>query len=274
MEKEIKSEDCCNSNCCQDETVVVETITNMELKDKVKQKYAAVATSNGSGCCGDPEIHFIGEEYTQQEGYVADADLGLGCGLPVEFAQLKDGMTVVDLGSGAGNDVFIARKEVGASGKVIGLDFTPEMIDKARKNTTKMGFDNVTFVYGEIENNPIPDETADVVVSNCVMNLVPNKEKAFSETYRIMKTGGHFSISDVVHTGTIPYALKQDIDSYTGCISGSVELSSYLKIIQSAGFKNIKIQKQREIQLPQTITSANQEDEFTVYSITVFAQKI
>src|SRR3990170_8520325 len=191
--------------------------TSEQLKSIVKEKYSTIALqskeANASSCCGascgcstiDAEI--MAEDYSNVSGYQSDADLGLGCGLPTEFAQIKEGDTVIDLGSGAGNDAFVARSIVGEKGKVIGIDFTEKMIEKARINVEKLGFNNVEFRYGDIENIPVVDNTAHVVVSNCVLNLVPDKSKAFSETFRILKPGGHFSVSDIVLDGELPEAL-------------------------------------------------------------------
>jgi ubiquinone/menaquinone biosynthesis C-methylase UbiE len=215
------------------------------------------------------------------EGYAADADLGLGCGLPTEFAKIKKGDTVVDLGSGAGNDCFVARAEAGESGRIIGVDFVDAMLMKARTNLNKLGYNNVSFVKGDIENIPLPEQTADVVVSNCVMNLVPNKQKAFGETHRILKTGGHFSISDIVIEGDLPDALKQDAEMYAGCVSGAIQLSDYLAIVEEAGFKNLVIQKKTAVNIPNEIVSkylnGNELETFNkeqgIYSITLFAEK-
>src|SRR5690554_8181644 len=160
----------------------------------------------------------MADSYTTLDGYAADADLGLGCGLTTQFAKIKEGDTVIDLGSGAGNDCFVARAEIGASGKVIGVDFTPTMIDKARINAEKLGLNNVEFRLGDIENMPITSSTADVVVSNCVLNLVPNKKAVFQEIYRVLKSDGHFSISDIVLTGALPEKIKSAAEMYAGCV--------------------------------------------------------
>jgi SAM-dependent methyltransferase len=261
--------------------------TESELKSMVREKYASIAKNPSKGGCCDTscdgiEYSFIGEEYTDKNGYVADADLGLGCGLPTEFAKIKSGDTVVDLGSGAGNDCFIARAETGAKGKVIGIDFTPEMVGRARKNAEKMGFDNVLFFEGEIDKNPLEDAIADVVVSNCVFNLIPNRHKAFEETFRIIKPGGHFSISDVIIVGEIPAELREEAELYAGCVSGAMEKSDYLKIIESVGFKNIKIQKEKAIQIPENVLdeflSPEKKDlwkasKVGIFSMTFYAEK-
>ncbi len=257
-----------------------------ELKKEVAEKYASIA-KNETSCCGPEaacagDYSFIGDEYNDLEGYAPDADLGLGCGLPTEFAQIQTGQVVVDLGSGAGNDCFIARAEVGTEGRVIGVDFTPEMIAKAQQNTTKLGYDNVEFVQGDIENIPLEANLADVAVSNCVMNLVPDKQAAFNETFRILKPGGHFSISDVVTKGNLPENLKEAAELYAGCVSGAMDQEAYLSVITEAGFKNITIQKSKEIQLPDSTLEAmltpQQLAEFKkadvgIYSITVFGKK-
>nr|MBP6810862.1 arsenite methyltransferase [Saprospiraceae bacterium] len=215
-------------------------------------------------------------------GYNPDADLGLGCGLPTEFAQIQPGDTVIDLGSGAGNDCFVARAETGESGKVIGVDFTPAMINLARKNADKLGFNNVEFRQGDIEELPTSDNFADVVVSNCVLNLVPDKPKVFAEILRTLRPGGHFSISDVVLVGQLPDALVQSAELYAGCVAGAIQMDEYLDIIRQTGFENISIQKQKPILIPDHILlqylSAEALAQFKtatagIFSITVFAQK-
>ena len=267
--------------------------TAEQIKEVVRQKYGAIAEQpDANSCCGPtsccgPEIDanvpiVMSQDYQELNGYVADADLGLGCGLPTQFAQIKPGDTVVDLGSGAGNDCFVARAETGKTGRVIGLDMTPPMIDRARKNAKTLGFTNVEFVYGDIEDMPLPENLADVVVSNCVMNLVPDKQKAFSETYRILKPGGHFSISDIVLKGDLPEGLQHDAEMYVGCVSGAIQKDAYLQLVQDAGFTTIQIQKEREIGLPDDvlqkfllaaeIADYRQQDR-GIYSVTVFAQK-
>jgi SAM-dependent methyltransferase len=262
-----------------------------KLKDIVKNRYAKIAeqdkTINASSCCGattptNKVYNIMMDDYTGTEGYVADADLGLGCGLPTQFALIKPGDTVIDLGSGAGNDCFVARHETGATGKVIGIDFTPAMINKARKNTEKMGYNNVEFREGDIDNMPVGDAVADVIVSNCVLNLVPNKPKVISEIFRVLKPDGHFSISDIVLVGELPDALRQDAEMYAGCVAGAIQKKDYLKTIQEAGFTNITIQKEKPISIPKDILSkylsAEQVYDFNkgntgIFSITVYAEK-
>jgi ubiquinone/menaquinone biosynthesis C-methylase UbiE len=266
--------------------------TEKEIKEMVKEKYGAIAQQSkeqnqssccGSGCgCSNVEFSIMAEDYKKLPGYVPDADLALGCGLPTEFARIKPGDTVVDLGSGAGNDCFIARSIAGDAGRVIGIDMTEAMIAKARANAEKLGFKNVEFRTGDIDNMPIESNTADVVVSNCVMNLVPNKQKAFSETIRIIKSGGHFSISDIVLQGELSDDLKKEAALYAGCISGAVQKEEYLEIIKEAGFINITIQKVRKIDIPNEILAKfltiDQLREYKnshvgIFSITVYAEK-
>jgi arsenite methyltransferase len=229
------------------------------LKETVKHKYGGIAESSSS-CCGGrsscgPEADYtnVSEGYKNLPGYNPDADLGLGCGLPTELAHIKDGDTVVDLGSGAGNDVFIARSLTGAAGKVIGLDFTDEMIMRARANNAKLGYENIEFVRGDIENIPLESNSADVVISNCVLNLVPDKKKAFSGIYRALKPGGHFSISDIMIKGELPEAMKSDAEMYAGCVSGAIAMDDYIAIIQQTGFSNIRVQRERVIHLPDSV---------------------
>lgn len=265
--------------------------TNEKIKEMVKQKYSEIALqdqeTNASSCCGSggctTEVYNVmSDEYYHLEGYSADADLKLGCGLPTEFAKIQPGNTVVDLGSGAGNDCFVARHETGETGKVIGIDFTPEMIDKARLNADKLKYNNVEFRLGDIENIPTMSNIADVVVSNCVMNLVPNKPKAFSEVHRILKVGGHFSISDIVLTGNLPEKIKNAAEMYAGCVASAIQKDEYLDIIKNSGFKNITLQKEKPIIIPNDILKNYlNEDEIETYnsnkniifSITVYAEK-
>jgi arsenite methyltransferase len=265
----------------------------LEIKNVVKEKYAAIAqqsqTQNAtsccgatSSCCGDEVYNIMADDYTKLDGYNADADLGLGCGLPTEFAKIKQGDIVIDLGSGAGNDAFIARKQVGENGKVLGIDFTEAMIKKARENADKLNFNNVEFRLGDIDDMPVTSNYADVIVSNCVLNLVPNKHKVISEIYRVLKPGGHFSISDIVLEGELPAKWKQVAELYAGCVSGAVQRQVYLEIIETLGFKNITIQKDKPIIIPDDILAnylTNEEIEVykngktKITSITVYAEK-
>jgi len=263
----------------------------MDIKEVVKKKYGEIAlqtkTENENSCCGvggccGVDYTIFSENYSELEGYNADADLGLGCGLPTEYAQIKKGDIVIDLGSGAGNDCFVARAIVGEEGQVIGIDMTETMIQKAIENTDKLGFKNVQFRLGDIEKMPVTANKADVVISNCVLNLVPDKEKAFSEIFRVLKSGGHFSISDVVLEGNLPEQLAKDAEMYAGCVSGAIQKTQYLKIIEQAGFKEITVQKQKSIVLPDEILlqylTENQLKDYKnsnigIFSITVYAQK-
>lgn len=265
--------------------------TNEKIKEMVKQKYSEIALqnqeTNASSCCGSggttKEVYNImSDEYDHLEGYSSDADLKLGCGLPTEFAQIKAGDTVVDLGSGAGNDCFIARHVTGESGKVIGIDFSENMISKARINADKLGYNNVEFRAGDIENTPIGADVADVVVSNCVMNLVPDKPKAFGEVYRILKPGGHFSISDIVLTGDLPEKIKDAAEMYAGCVASAIQKEDYLNIIKAAGFKNLTLQKEKPIIVPNDILKnyLNEEEikaynakDNVIFSITIYGEK-
>ena len=266
--------------------------TNEQIKEMVKQKYSEIALqdqeTNAASCCGSggctTEVYNVmSDEYDHLKGYSAEADLKLGCGLPTEFAKIQPGNTVVDLGSGAGNDCFVARHETGETGKVIGIDFTPEMIDKARSNADKLKYNNVEFRLGDIENIPTMSNIADVVVSNCVMNLVPNKPKAFSEVHRILKIGGHFSISDIVLTGELPERIKNAAEMYAGCVASAIQKEDYLEIIKNSGFKNITIQIEKPIIIPTDILKnyLNQDEIETynskkniIFSITVYAEKL
>jgi arsenite methyltransferase len=265
--------------------------TSEEIKKMVREKYSEIALQDksanessccGSGCCSAEVSTIMSEDYSRLEGYNADADLGLGCGLPTQFAEMKKGDTVVDLGSGAGNDCFIARSVVGETGKVIGIDMTDAMIEKARANAEKLGYSNIEFRLGEIERLPLSANRADVVVSNCVLNLVPDKEKAFSEIFRVLKPGGHFSISDIVLEGSFPSKIVQTAELYAGCISGAIQKKDYLSIIDKSGFKNVKVQKEKVISVPDDILSAYLSPEEIqlynksgagIYSITVYGEK-
>ena len=225
-----------------------------EIKNLVKEKYGVIAESNTSCCatngCSTVEYSMVGESYADVKGYNKDADLGLGCGLPTGYAGIQEGDTVVDLGSGAGNDAFVARALVGEKGDVIGIDMTPNMIQKARQNNEKLGYENVHFRLGEIENLPIADNKANVVISNCVMNLVPDKNKAFQETFRILKPGGRFSISDIVLEGELPDNIRNAAQVYAGCIGGALQKKEYLRIIEESGFEQIQIRHERQIEVP------------------------
>jgi len=270
---------------------IMET-TDQQLKELVKQKYSEIALQDketnqasccGSGCYSTEVYNIMSDDYTQMDGYNADADLGLGCGLPTQFAKIKRGDVVVDLGSGAGNDCFIARAETGETGKVIGIDFTEAMINKARENAEKLGFHNVEFRMGDIEKMPLTSAMADVVVSNCVLNLVPDKDAVFKEIYRVLKPGGHFSISDVVLVGDLPDALRKDAEMYAGCVAGAIQKGLYIELIELNGFKNIVVQKEKMINIPNDILANYLDNEELqnfksgstgIFSITVYAEKM
>jgi arsenite methyltransferase len=263
--------------------------TNEKLKEIVKDKYSEIALQSkeqnetsccGAGGCGTYTI--MSEDYTKLPGYNPEADLGLGCGLPTEFAKIKAGDTVVDLGSGAGNDCFVARSFAGEEGEVIGIDMTEAMIQKAKVNADKLGFKNVRFRLGDIEDIPLSSKRADVVVSNCVMNLVPDKEKAFAEVFRILKPQGHFSISDIVLKGDLPDGIKKEAEMYAGCVAGAIKKSEYLSILAEQGFVNITVQKEKQILIPDEILlnyiSVEEVNTFKktglgIFSITIYGER-
>ena len=267
------------------------TQTTEDLKELVRQKYSEIALQDkdsntasccGSGCCSIETSNIMTDDYSTLEGYNPDADLGLGCGLPTQFARIKKGDVVIDLGSGAGNDCFIARAETGDTGKVIGIDFTPAMIDKARANAEKLGYNNVEFRQGDIEKMPVTANVADVIVSTCVLNLVPNKYGVFQEIYRVLKPEGHFSISDVVLVGNLPTKIQEAAEMYAGCVSGAIQKQAYLELIEVNKFTSVTIQKEKAIQIPDDILaqylSAEEIAAFRnsgtgIYSITVYAEK-
>lgn len=262
-----------------------------QIKEMVKQKYAEIALQDkdqnqssccGSGCCSTEVYNIMSDDYTQLEGYNADADLGLGCGLPTQFAKIKKGDVVIDLGSGAGNDAFIARHETGETGKVIGIDFTPAMIERARQNAEVRGFNNVEFRQGDIEKMPVTANVANVIVSNCVLNLVPNKDGVFKEIFRTLQPGGHFSISDIVLVGELPAEIKSAAEMYAGCVAGAIQKDAYLELIKTNGFSNITLQKEKPITIPddilinylnETELAAFKNGNTGIFSITVYGEK-
>ena len=257
-----------------------------EIKEVVKRTYTEALT-NDSGCCGPAcctpaqDVAF-NEDYSNLKGYDQDADYALGCGIPTEFAKIKEGDTVLDLGSGAGNDVFVARSIVGEKGKVVGVDMTEAMIAKANENKQKLGYQNIEFLLGDIEALPLNDHLIDVAISNCVMNLVPDKNLAYKEVYRVLKPGGHFSISDIVLSGNLPESIEDVAEMYAGCVSGALIKEDYIAAIKSAGFKNIAIVKERKLDLsdelilqyatPKALAEFRKMDG-AIYSITVYAEK-
>src|SRR5664279_3301505 len=262
-----------------------------QIKEMVRQKYSEIALQDkdsneasccGSGCCTTEVYNIMTDDYTNLEGYNPDADLGLGCGLPTQFAKIKKGDIVIDLGSGAGNDAFIARSETGETGEVIGIDFTDAMINKARTNAEKLGFQNVEFRKGDIEKMPVTANTADVIVSNCVLNLVPDKDGVFKEINRVLKPGGHFRISDIVLVGSLPTKIREAAEMYAGCVAGAIQKQAYMELIDLNGFKNVIVQKEKPIIVPDDILSnylsTEEIKQFKssgtgIYSVTVYAEK-
>jgi arsenite methyltransferase len=265
--------------------------TDNQIKELVRQKYSEIALQNketnqtsccGSGCCTTEVYNIMNDDYSKLEGYNPDADLGLGCGLPTQFAKIKKGDVVIDLGSGAGNDCFVARAETGETGKVIGIDFTEAMIAKARQNAEKLGYHNVEFRFGDIEHMPVTAGIADVVVSNCVLNLVPDKNAVIKDIYRVLKPNGHFSISDIVLVGNLPDELRHEAEMIAGCVSGAIQKDVYMELIKANGFTNIAIQKEKAIIIPDDILSTYlnpaqlevfKNSNIGIFSITVYAQK-
>ncbi|HTQ27912.1 MAG TPA: arsenite methyltransferase [Puia sp.] len=265
--------------------------TSNDIKETVRRTYSEIALQDkevnqasccGSGCCSAEVYNIMSEDYRSVAGYNPEADLGLGCGLPTRFANIKKGDVVIDLGSGAGNDAFVARHETGETGKVIGIDFTPAMIERARKNAVARGFNNVEFRQGDIEKIPVSANEADVIVSNCVLNLVPDKDTVFKEIFRVLKPGGHFSISDIVLDGPLPSAIKEAAEMYAGCVAGAVQQQAYLELIAVNGFKNIIVQKNQLITIPDDILKrylndaqleAFKQSGASIRSITVYAEK-
>jgi len=284
------------------------------LKELVREKYGQIAKdapapgaspakpAAASSCCCAPkagpccapapdpsastyyaeDVAGIKGAYDKLAGHVAEADLGLGCGLPTEHAGLALGQTVVDLGSGAGNDVFIARAAVGKTGRVIGVDMTPEMIAKARENAARRGYDNVEFRLGDIEALPVADGSADVVVSNCVLNLVPDKKRAFAEIFRVLKPGGRFCVSDIVLEGELPAGLRHAAELYVGCVAGALKREDYLRTIEETGFEAIEVKSSRNLDLPDEVLighidaralAAYRDSGSAVLSITVVGER-
>lgn len=250
------------------------------IKQEVRQRYGRIAGDNGSccgptteaSCCGAPDAaaDIVFADYADLRGQVvAEADLGLGCGTPTLTAQLHPGQTVLDLGSGAGIDVFLAAQAVGAQGRVIGVDMTPEMVARARANAEKGGFANVEFRLGEIEQLPVEANAVDVVLSNCVINLVPDKNRAFAEIYRVLKPGGRFSISDMVSFGAVPATVRQDMMLWAGCIAGALDREDYLGIIQAVGFRNVRVEKETTY----GAEAAGLNGDFGLASVTVVGEK-
>lgn len=243
------------NNCCSSANICAKPVpTEQELREAVREHYAKVVTSDetssgdccGAGSCFAPNTD---KDYAKKLGYTdedvsrmpARANLGLGCGNPSSFAGIKAGETVLDLGSGAGFDAFIAARIVGPTGLVIGVDMTPEMVSKARINAIKSGHKNVEFRLGQIEDLPVDDSSVDVVISNCVINLVPNKAKAFHEAFRVLRSGGRIAISDVVTNVELSDSVRQDLALHAGCLAGATPVADLNKFLKSSGFVDIKI---------------------------------
>lgn len=226
-----------------------------ELKDIVRDRYTEIVQTEtsccDSSCCGADTVSVdLTDDYGALEGYVPEADFGLGCGLPTEHAGIHTGDTVLDLGSGAGNDAFLARSLVGDSGRVIGVDMTPAMIQRARANAELVGARNVEFRLGDIEALPVDDGEVDAIVSNCVLNLVPNKVIAFEEMYRVLKPGGHFCVSDIVSRGELPESARGIAELYAGCISGAIDESAYVRLLEKAGFEDVRVVAEKVYDVP------------------------
>ncbi len=250
------------------------------IKKEVRKRYAKVAKSNGSGCgcgasvscCSAPSNEQISKMigYSDEEmGSVPDgANLGLGCGNPTALASLKEGERVLDLGSGAGFDCFLAAKKVGAQGKVVGVDMTPEMLDKARANAKKGGYSNVEFRLGEIENLPVADNSIDVIVSNCVINLAPNKKRVFEEAYRVLAPNGRMMVSDIVLLKPLPDAVQKSVEAYAACIAGAETKDKYLEQIQSAGFQQVTVLEEHTYPLEYIVSEDTLSDAINLTEMT------
>lgn len=255
------------------------------VKDAIKLRYSAAVSGSQSdsagnccgdnskegkssaGCCGIEGCYSAGvpgmsSDYKDVPGHFEDADYGLGCGIPVMVAHLKPGEVVLDLGSGAGNDSFVARSFVGESGRVTGVDFTPEMVLKARENAKKLGYSNVDFIEGDIESIPLGDNYADIVLSNCVLNLVPDKEQAFREIFRVLKPGGRFCISDVVSEEELPEEIRTSPGFIAGCVGGALTRAQYLSCIGKAGFAQVKVHSEKPLKTDESLA-------IMIFSITV-----
>ena len=251
-------------------------MSDQRIKEAVRRTYGQIAVQMSS-CCGPKcgcgtesgvaDNIVVNDRYDNADPSIREtADLGLGCGTPAEFADLRPGLTVLDLGSGAGIDVFLAAKEVGPAGRVIGVDMTPEMITRAEKNRKKLGAYNTEFLRGELESLPVDSGTVDRILSNCVINLVPDKRVAFREMYRVLKPGGKFAVSDIVSLGTIPESVRSDMAEWAGCVAGAVEREEYLRIVREAGFTEVKVVREHTSQ-------PDGNHPFSLQSITVTGTK-
>jgi arsenite methyltransferase len=276
---------CCGPDCCADEPAKA-AVTPRALKNEIKERYGKIAAGAGTGSCCEPAPFdgkgcgcgsedsslravslMMNEEYrSADERIVEAADLGLGCGTPLAFADMEQGMRVLDLGSGSGIDVFLAAQKVGPTGKAIGLDMTDGMLALARKNRETLGIANAEFLKGEIEDMPIESNSVDRIISNCVINLVPDKRRAFAEMHRVLKPGGRFTISDIVCLGRIPDDVRKDLELWAGCVAGATDRDEYLRIVKEAGFTNLTIAKEKPYSLEKDVP-------FGLESITVTARK-
>jgi arsenite methyltransferase len=252
------------------------SMNDTSIKSAVKEKYSLIAKTFSSCCqstcgCGTDSSSagsmVMDDLYEDVEKRIREvADLGLGCGTPIAFAGLAPGMTVLDLGSGAGIDVFVAAKQIGATGKAIGVDMTAEMITRAEANRKKLGIENAEFRHGEIENLPVETASVDRVISNCVINLVPDKRVAFAEIFRVLKAGGGFTVSDIASVGEIPEDVRNDMLQWAGCVAGALDKDEYLSIVRETGFVDLKIVAERPAQLDRSLP-------FGLRSITLTAKK-
>ena len=243
------------------------------VRKMVREGYGKIAKQKNSGCgCGCGSVTNVSEQigYTKEElnAVPEGADLNLGCGNPVALASLKEGETVIDLGSGGGLDCFLAAKKVGPTGKVIGVDMTTEMLDRARANCKKGKYANVEFRLGEIENIPVADNTADVIISNCVINLSPNKQRVFEEAYRVLKPNGRLMISDMVLLKDIPEAIVNNVEAYIGCIAGAEKKQDYLEQIKKAGFNKVEIVKETTLPFEVLVSDATAQQVMKQLKIT------
>ena len=233
-----------------------------KVRKIVREGYGKIAKAEKCGCgcgCGSSVSENIGYSPEELGSVPEGADLNLGCGNPVAMASLKEGETVVDLGSGGGLDCFLAAKKVGEKGRVIGVDMTAEMLDKARENCGRGGYKNVEFRLGEIENLPIADNTVDVIISNCVINLSPNKRRVFEEVFRVLKPGGRLMISDMVLLKELPEAVKKSVLAYVGCISGAEMKTEYVKLMENVGFEEVKVIEEVHLPLELMLSDATAE---------------
>ncbi len=250
----VQEESCCTpgSGCCDDSGPTNTAVSEDRIRDQVRSHYGSIIEekeeSCAPGCCGDTpasDKKRYGKllDYTEEDLAVIPeaSNYGLGCGNPILAAKMKPGEVVVDLGSGAGIDIFLSAKQIGETGRAIGVDMTPSMITKARNNAAENGFTNVEFRLGEIENLPVADNTVDVIISNCVVNLSPNKRQVFRECFRVLKSGGRIAISDIVATAPVPEKLKEDMSLYCGCMSGALQMDELNTMLAEVGFTNVEI---------------------------------